>query len=590
MPIKNKDISLIGEYIIDEYSRRKRKRSDLEKSWKEIDRQIAMIPDISHKLDALGRPDARKAWMPETELPLQAECLEVLTADARRMLFPDSGAWNEAHACLTDSYIALIEGESIIAGDENEVPSLITQDNVDKLCQGVQSHWQRQYDFYGNMDIINAEAFSYGMGLGRGRIVTKKVFLDTAKGIVTENQKIPVLFPTSIKQNYLDDRNFSIMGEGHILGPCHISCKKQLLEDLKLAVRGSNDPYDMNGGWIANSVRGLKGDKNGEVEVIEMEGDIVVPKSQGAIVSPGTIITVAKDESQKVIRIRFTKLPFTSYIKFPYHVEGLGTNPTSPLMKGWPIQKAAVDALNRLLMAAALNVQPPMGYDKDDQEFALAGGPIVFPGAMWRTLGEVKTHEIGDPSAMQAIYLALLSQYSDVTGINAPRLGAQTVSHTTAYSKQVELNRGTVRTVDYVRNTLQGPLEQWLNMAYVMGRSTWNKSQKIYIDAYNGFVELDKKHLPEDVSWKALGSGGPDEERVKSDRKFQALVQAIQLDQFAMQQGKQPTIDIEKAQEAMLRNAGWTDTDVLKATQAPQGAQPAAAPAAIQALAMQNVQ
>ena len=191
---------------------------------------------------------------------------------------------------------------------------------------------------------------------------------------------------------------------------------------------------------------------------------------------------------------------------------------------------------------------------------------------------------------MQAIYIALLSQYSDVTGINAPRLGAQTVSHTTAYSKQVELNRGTVRTVDYVRNTLQGPLEQWLNMAYIMGRSTWNKTQKVYIDAYNGFVELDKKHLPEDVTWKALGSGGPDEERVKSDRRFQALVQAIQLDQFAIQQGKQANIDIEKAQEAMLRNAGWTDTDVLKNTQAPQGAQPAAAPAAIQALAMQNVQ
>ena len=590
MPIKSKDIKLTGEYIIDEYERRKKKRHDQEQAWKEIDRQVAMIPDTSHKLDANGNPDPKKRWMPETELPLQAECLEVLTADARRMLFPDSGSWLEGHACLTDAYIALMEGESIIAGDENEVPSLITQDNVDKICQGVQSHWSRQYDLYGNMDIINAESFSYGMGLGRGRIVTKKVFLDTAKGIVTENQKIPVLFPTSIKNNYLDDRSFSIMGEGHILGPCHISARKQLLEDARLATRGNNDPYDMNGGWIANSLKGMKGDKNGEIEIIEMEGDIVVPKSQGAIVSPGTIISVAKGETQKVIRIRFTKLPFTSYIQFPYHVEGLSSAyPTSPLMKGWPIQKAAVDALNRLMMAAALNTQPPIRYDKDDQDFALSGGPNVFPGVLWRTLSPVEAIQIGNPSEMQAIYLALLSQYSDVTGINAPRLGAQTVSHTTAYSKQVELNRGTVRTVDYVRNTLQGPLEQWLNMAWQLGRSTWNKTQKVYIEPYNGFVELDKKHLPEDVTWKALGSGGPDETKVKSDRKVQAAISALQIEQFNLQQGR-PNLDPAKIQEAILREAGWTDTDVLKVSSQPTNIQPAAAPAAVQALAMNNAQ
>ena len=49
MPIKNKDIKLIGEYVVEEYQRRKRKRADQEKAWKDIDRQVAMTPDISHR-------------------------------------------------------------------------------------------------------------------------------------------------------------------------------------------------------------------------------------------------------------------------------------------------------------------------------------------------------------------------------------------------------------------------------------------------------------------------------------------------------------------------------------------------------------
>ena len=105
-------------------------------------------------------------------------------------------------------------------------------------------------------------------------------------------------------------------------------------------------------------------------------------------------------------------------------------------MKGYPIQVAAVDALNSLFEAAAIKNRPPISYDKDDIEFTGSGGPRIFPSASWPTLGDIKVHtEIGDPAAMFAIYQGLLQQYADVTGTTAPRLGAQTVSHTTAFAK-----------------------------------------------------------------------------------------------------------------------------------------------------------
>jgi hypothetical protein len=65
-----------------------------------------MVPDVSHKKLPNGQVDANKMWMAEMELPLQAQALEVLTADARRMMFPDSGPWFRAHAQVTDDYLS----------------------------------------------------------------------------------------------------------------------------------------------------------------------------------------------------------------------------------------------------------------------------------------------------------------------------------------------------------------------------------------------------------------------------------------------------------------------------------------------------
>ena len=407
MPKANKkDFASMAEFIIDEHQRRKNKRGDLEKIWKDIDRQIAMEPDISHKLTQTGEVDEYAAWMPETELPLQAQTLEVLTADARRMEFPDSGPWFTAHANVTDEYMNTVELESLISGDENEVPTLINQDAVDKLAAGVLDHYHRQYDFYGNVDYINAEAFKYGMGIGRGRVVTKQVFRHTSKGVVKDKQKIPVLIPRSIKNTYLDDSEHNLMNEGYIVGPGVIFEKTMKVKDLQLAAnKGSNDPEKENGGWMPAMIKGLEGDDKGNIQLLEWEGDIVVPrKSTSDFYLPNVIVTVVigkKGKDNRSAVVRFRKNKHSKIFTFPYHYEHLD-NPyaTAPLMKGYPIQKAAVDALNRTIMAGAISAQPPVGYDRDDQEFTSAGGPRVYPGAQWPTTGDIRTYQFGDPSAL----------------------------------------------------------------------------------------------------------------------------------------------------------------------------------------------
>ena len=566
------DWKFIAEYVIEEHRKRKTKRKDLEAHWKEIDRQLAMTPDIEFKYiikNGTRIVDPNKVWMSEMELPLQAQALEILTADARRMMFSEAGPWFRAHAETTDKYLEGVDFTSIILGDENEVPTQINQDNADKLTEGFLLQQFRQTDFFTRYDRINAESFKYGMGVGRARMETKNIYIHEAKGVRSEKQKIPVLVPVSIKQLYLDDPLPS-MHSAQVLGQSHIAVDNIKLENIALAAnKGSKDPDDPDGGWMPAEVKKLEDDGNGNVQILEMEGDIVVPrKTVRSVVIPGAIVTVAVggEGSNAVIRFRFRKEPYSSYILNPYHYEHIDSAyPTSPLMKGRPIQIMATDAANRLMDSAALKNAPPVGYDRSDMAFGQDGGPSIFPYAQWPTTDDIKVHsEVGgEPAAMSAMLSSGINLYAELTGVLPSRIGAQTVSHTTAFAKDAEIQRGASRTVDYVNQTGNGPLTRWLDMSYKMGRDSLDKKISFYIDSYGGFVTVDKKALPEKASFEWFGAGGPAEEQAKQQAKIQSLQTAIQMDQLSVASGGPSTLDIPSAIREVLREGKWTDVDAI---------------------------
>lgn len=597
-----RDWDFIAEFVIEEYNRRKGVRKDLEKQWKEIDRQIAMEPELAFKKLPDGTIDVKKNWMAETELPLQAQALEVLTSDARRMMFADSGSWFRAHAETTDEYLKRVQFQSIIMGDETEVPSKINQDNADKLVEGFLTHLFKQGDFPTRVDRINAEVFKYGMGVGRARRETKNIYIHEARGVRKENQRIPVLVPCSIKNLYLDDPMPS-MHSAQVLGPAHIAEDWIKLENIHLAAnKGSTDPDDEDGGWMPANFKKLVEDKDGYVRVLELEGDLIVPrKTTRSMVIPGAIVTVVlggKDSggavSRSVIRFRFRKYPFSSYLLFPYHYESASeAYPTSPLMKGRPVQMLATDAANRLLDSAMLKIAPPVGYDRSDMVFAQKGGPEIYPFAQWGTIDKVNVHsEVGgDPTALSNMLTQALTLYAELTGILPARLGAQTVSHTTAYAKGAELQRGAARTVDYVNQTGEGPMIRWLDMAYQMARDGMKASEKIsfYIAPYGGFVEIDKSHLPDAATFEWLGSGGPADENQLMQARVNSLMLALKLDQVNVSLGGKPAIDLNAAIREVLREGKWTDLDAILAASTGGGTPiPGGAVAALQNLSLQQ--
>jgi hypothetical protein len=573
-----RDWLYIAEFVIEEYHRRKHERRDREHQWSEIDRQVAMEPDVSFKLMPNGQIDIYKAWMSEMELPLQAQTLEVVTADCRKMMFPDSGPWFRAHAEMTDDYLRKVDFKSLILGDKMQVPSQINQDNANKLVESFLNAQFRQYDLPMRCDRINAEAIKYGVGVGRARIETKSVITDEARGSFKTTKKLPVLHPTSIKNTYIDDA-LPTMHSAQMLAPAHISVDFMKLENLAVAMsRGSDNPHDEDGGWIAGAAAELKADDKGYVTVLEMEGDIIVPrKTTRSFVLHNCIVTVAlggpreagsKELTKAAIRFRFRKSQWSSYLLWPYHYEGSDDHyPTSPLMKGRPLQMMATDALNRLMDSAALKNNPPIGYNKDDMVFAQDGGPRLYPGAQWETVDPIRVYnEVGgDPKALADTLTLALNMYANLTGILPGRLGAQTVSHTTAFAKDAEMQRGATRTVDYVTQSGQGPMTRWLDMSYQMGRDILSPSEKVdfFIPAYGGYVTVTKAMLPEKAQFEWFGSGGPAEEQQKTQVKIGSLQLAIKMDQVAVASGEPKSLNMPGAIKEVLRDGGWVDLDQI---------------------------
>ncbi|KKK77704.1 hypothetical protein LCGC14_2850900, partial [marine sediment metagenome] len=307
------------------------------------------------------------------------------------------------------------------------------------------------------------------------------------------------------------------------------------------------------------------------IQLIELEGDLIVDSTNSTLIIRDVVVTVAVGSKKGVkqnfgvVRYRVGE-GFSTYIVHHYHLEGPEfTYGASPLLKGMPIARLAAQAMNRIMESAQLKNSPPVGWNKDELSFAAKGGPVIEPYAQWSTsdLEAIKVYaEVGgDPSGLLAVFSGLLSLYADMTGVTPPRLGAQTKSHTTAFAKDVELNQGAVRTVDYVRSVLEGPMTRSLSLEYRMGLSTMRGRQTIYIPNWNEFVSITKSHLPDVVKFTAIGAGAPAEDQARNQQRLSSAQLAMQLDASAQEAGADPTLNIPGIIRNVLENGGWVDLD-----------------------------
>jgi hypothetical protein len=389
---------------------------------------------------------------------------------------------------------------------------------------------------------------------------------------------IPMLVPRDPRKVYLDDSQHAVMHEGFALGPNIIQINTMKLADLVAAAQKSTD-----GTYINSQIKLLTAGKDGNLSLVELEGDLVVDVGSETVIEKDVIITAAVTQNNKRSQFALVRVQegqkLSSYLIHQYHLEGPAAYGTSPLIKGMPVAKIAAQAMNRVMESGQLKNAPPIGYPKDDVEFAATGGPVIEPYSQWPTIEDLNVYDEvgGDPATLFAIFTGMVNLYYDVTGVNQPRLGAQTKSHTTAFAKDVELTQGSVRTVDYIRSSLEGPMTRFLQLEYRMGLEGFRGSQTIYIEAWNEFVSITRNHLPDIVKFIAIGSGAPAEDQARNAERLQAAQLAMQMEASAIQLGllETPTLDYAALIKQTLNEGGWTDVAAIT-TEDEQGEVPAA--------------
>lgn len=570
-PPTGQNLQRMGEMIADVYRTRKNNRRDLECQWDEIKRQVAMVAKPSNIDERTGRAVPGSEWMPFIELPWQAQTLEMLTADARRLMFPSERKWFSAIAHDSDDALLALERGLEPQG----ISGNVNADALNAIVMACHEHFQALYDFRGEIDRLNVSAFHSGTLVGRVRRNRIRTYSPAYRSTVSDNMRVPVFTAYPIENTYLDDTPAAAQRAGVNVSPAEIFTWWQRWEDLKIAARkGGTDPEDENGGWIPGMLNDLDPDpETKQVQLLEWEGDLLFEASaEETRFVPRAVVTVVlahkgNEATQRVIRFRRAKMP--SYITHPYHLDDPKcVYGSSPLLKGLPIQKAASEMFSRMTQAGILNVEPPISWRPTSVFMAANRGPDVSPRALWEDAGNAITvHQIGDPLALMQIWQALKMEYSTVTGTDAPRLGQQTKSHQTAYAVDTELQRGVIRTVDYVRSFQESPARTFLHLEYAHILDALTSPTPIYVPEFKQWVEISSAMLPKAVIYDILGAATPADDQGKTARKVAAVQLLAQLEPLVLQTGAQP-LNWNEIRKDIAKDGGL-DADITP--QPPEG-------------------
>ena len=559
--IDSRDFQKLADYVKNEKDRRSQKRRDRERDWEEIDRQIAMEAKPSH---TRAGDNTDRAWMSAIELPWMAGALETLDADVMRIIMPPGNDWYAGHAVFTDEWANRVQELGVLPGVEGDEQGVkVDQDTADLIVKSVLDHFHAQYDSRRSWTVMVAEALKYGTFAGRAGLVNWPTFSGDWRGMKGKNTKIPILIPVSIKNLFLDDSLQNALHEGQVLRPTDIRTWFQKLEELENAEIREGD------GWILKNLKGLTPlkapDPEGQVELLEMEGDIVIPRSGKNIFLPNHIVTVAVGNVARVVRLRQQELPFRSYITGVYENDQLNdVYGSSPLTRGRPIQSAGTEVANRMVNAAVLNSEPTMTYDRDDTALTAEGGPLIAPGSQIAADNPEKIIKIdvGDPGALFAMFQGLKQDFEETTRVNDPRRGGELKSHTTGFAADLAASRSLLPTEDFATEMEVGSITTWLYMHYELAKQALGTGTQIFVNTrgVKGHFELSSKHMPDKADFVAEGAKGiltKREQRETFLAYYKAILETLELKtQFG---GKPP--NFKELDRELAAQFGITDAE-----------------------------
>lgn len=538
--IQKADWTKLETHINNELDSRKKStyRTDAERKWKEIDRQLAMNP--MQRVNEVGQPLA-PSWHNVFELGELSKSLEIICDDVMRMIFPQDRRWFDPHT-ETESQMDEETGERFY--DANE------QEQKDSLLRSFMAQQQKDFGFKNRFKLGVTESLAHGSVVFEVRWEQQPMVWEGSR---VKYLAAPVLQPYSMWNAY-PDPSPSIIGTNLFYTGAMILEEYMPLWRLRQIASGE--------GWMPDRLKKVPKDthkvkdvETSDVRLTKWYGDLVIERGDGdmyfpnskAILANGVIVYMSPNE------LPYPSIIYTGYqrqdVRDPYY--------TSPIIKQSPMQKFTTIMANKFADATELKVEPPIEYDANDPDYVANDGPTIAPGAKTptRSMGKgFKALDIGDPAfALNAVELGL-RQLQEGTGVSSIRSGVASSDRQTATEIVKQGQGAEVRTVAFVEVLGDTALMPWLYMQHELNRQKL-EDYWFYCDDMNtqDFVRVTREDLPPVAMFDVVGAKGLLGEEQRTQKVMNVHAFASQNPLFAPRL-KPEAILLDAYRDAGLKN------------------------------------
>lgn len=524
--ITQKDWESAQEFVKNELKRRKDNtwRQNHEKQWKEVDRQVQMEADNAKYYDANPQD-----WHNRIELGELSKASEVLSADFRRLVFPNNRSWFESHAELKE--------------DDEDAKA---QKSVDGHVRAIMAQQHRDFNLKDRVDLSVKEALHHGSFVAEiMEVEAAKIHQDSG----VETVKSPAWQPHSMWNCYPDHSQAIIGMDLFYRGSMIIKWFKPLPQVIDM-MKGP--------GWMSSQIKNIptrKTKQSKDIELLTYYGDIEFRRNDGLIVLPNTKTILANGIIifHKENKTPYLPLIYGGYerldIRDPYY--------TSPLIKQSPMQKVGSAAANSFLDATDLNAAPPMSYDKNDFP---GEEPEYAPNAKWPTQrpDSVKFADTPDPTHPFNGMQFAIQQVETGTSVNSARAGGKTDrAEKTAFEVRKEAQGAEIRTIDFI-DKFEDKLRAFLYMQHDLNKAGLNNYTYFNPEMDSpDFNRASKNDLPKNVHFEVVGSKGLLGEEERAERTTMVTSFASENELFS---GLLNPIEILKS---MYMDAGQKNPEIF---------------------------
>ena len=499
-------------------------RKAAEAIWKVVDRQVSMEP-----MSRTAKNSQQKGndWRSAIELGELSRASEVLSADIRRMSFPQNRSWFDPHIKINPKDV---ENAGVTPEEYQEV--------VDGALRALMAQQHLDFALKTRTDLSVKEALHHG---GYVAEVEEISMLGSTPDGTVDEITAPTWVPHSMWNCYPDDACSTTSGALFYTGTMIICSYKS--HNALMGVKGK--------GWLRDNIKDLTDPKDKDHEITWLHGDVTIPRTKGSdIYLPnvkcgsvnGVLIYYAPNDlpHSRIIYNGYERLD----VRNPYYI--------SPLMKMSPTQKIASTLANKFIDGIELAQEPPVVYDGNDTDLVFNGGVPMIPGSQTpsKNMANFKVVDVGDPGATLTGVQFHIAELQKGTSVDAIRSGMTSSTEQTATEVERTRQGGQIRTIDFLdKHELQG-LRPFLYLQHESNLKNL-KTYQFYSQEMNSpdFVTIKREDLPKEVHFDVVGSKG----LVEESQRQQAT---MSVTSFLFSIGAGDKVDLDKVAKELYQDAG----------------------------------